>query len=435
MIKLIFLNLWNRRRQYAWLFIELIIVTGLAWYILDRPIVFMHDSNMPLGYDADRLAIIEMAELPAGSKNFITADSTEEAAEANFERSLDLVRQYEGVERVTALGNYGLINSLGISLTSRRTASDDPEKRIPANTVVTFFPGLEFFETYGLQAAPGSPSAEELSKNLQEGDIVITESMARIHWPDGDAVGKSFIYIPQGGDTIFTHIGGVIRDFRYQTHLRTAAIELQPSRSNINYHSFKIIARLDKDVDADSWVKGFRSWAVDHMKAGNLYCKSVMSYKDMISDTEFNSGMTTSIRSAWLMAAFFLINLILGVTGSFYLQTRRRITEMGLHRSFGARKGNILSIIMGEGLMLSVISFLIGDLIYLQYAVKAGLSQGHINNGSLQPVASWVTDFGAHFTVVSGIILAIILVCVAVGTWLPARNISRINIVDALRDE
>ena len=40
-----------------------------------------------------------------------------------------------------------------------------------------------------------------------------------------------------------------------------------------------------------------------------------------------------------------------------------------------------------------------------------------------------------HFFVISAIVYALILVCTLIGTYLPAREVSRVDPVDALRDE
>lgn len=53
MLKLIFKNLWARRRRNGWLLAELILVSIVTWIILDPVIVVTHDRSIPLGYDAD----------------------------------------------------------------------------------------------------------------------------------------------------------------------------------------------------------------------------------------------------------------------------------------------------------------------------------------------------------------------------------------------
>jgi ABC-type antimicrobial peptide transport system permease subunit len=146
-------------------------------------------------------------------------------------------------------------------------------------------------------------------------------------------------------------------------------------------------------------------------------------------------GISTERNTKLLLAVFFLVNLVLGVIGSFYLQTRRRVTEMGVHRSFGASRRNIIAILMGEGFALTTVSFIIGDLLYLQYALKYGLDTGFGNNIMYNIINNWVTNFNEHFAIISAVVYVILMACVAIGVYLPARSVSRINPVDALRNK
>lgn len=92
--------------------------------------------------------------------------------------------------------------------------------------------------------------------------------------------------------------------------------------------------------------------------------------------------------------------------------------------------------LLGEGTVLTVISVLAGCFLYLQYAMSEGLFQGYgLEKVPETMISHWVTGFGTHFIGVSGIVLAIILSVVLVGIYIPGRNISRVNPVDALRDE
>ena len=63
MFKLIWKNLWARRRKNGWLLAELILVSIISWVVLDPVIVVTHDRNIPLGYDAERLCLISLGAL------------------------------------------------------------------------------------------------------------------------------------------------------------------------------------------------------------------------------------------------------------------------------------------------------------------------------------------------------------------------------------
>ena len=53
----------------------------------------------------------------------------------------------------------------------------------------------------------------------------------------------------------------------------------------------------------------------------------------------------------------------------------------------------------------------------------------------LNLVDSWIFHFGEHFMNISLICYVVITATVLVGVYFPARSISNVNPIDALRDE
>ena len=166
--------------------------------------------------------------------------------------------------------------------------------------------------------------------------------------------------------------------------------------------------------------------------SGNQYIHKMRSYEQIITESEA-SNSTPIYRRNLAMAAFFLVNLCLGVIGTFWLQTRTRREEVGVMLSFGATRSDIVRLLMGEGTVLTVVASLTGFLLYLQYALKEGLAKGQ--NWVESTESYWVSDFTSHYLLVSLVIFLILLVVVLVGIYIPARNISRIPPTEALRDE
>ena len=132
-----------------------------------------------------------------------------------------------------------------------------------------------------------------------------------------------------------------------------------------------------------------------------------------------------------ILAVFFLINLALGVTGAFWLQTRSRREEVGIMLSYGAAPGNICRLLMGEAAILASFAWLVGCLIYLQY----GLAEGNWYEQGYVVPSLWINNFWLHYIVVSLIVYIIIIVVVLLGVFIPAYKISRIPPTEALRDE
>ena len=53
MFKLIIKNLWSRRKRNGWLLAELMLVTVVAWVIIDPLVMAVVVKTTPYGYDTD----------------------------------------------------------------------------------------------------------------------------------------------------------------------------------------------------------------------------------------------------------------------------------------------------------------------------------------------------------------------------------------------
>ena len=82
---------------------------------------------------------------------------------------------------------------------------------------------------------------------------------------------------------------------------------------------------------------------------------------------------------------------------------------------------------------------IVGFTIYRIFIIKDdGLAKatGWENSAALREVMPmWWDDFTTHFAVISVLIYVIMLIIVMLGIYIPARRISRVNPVEALREE
>jgi len=428
MWKLIIKNLWSRRRRNGWLLAELVLVSVVTWVILDPVVVMWHDRTLPVGYDAERLCLVEVARMDARAPGY-DAQASDSLA---FSRLMDKVRALPEVEHAAPIFSFAYMESQG---SSSRGFRRDSVHYVHAGMVFAT-PGQQYFETYGFRPVPGSPSAEELSARAWgERDVVLTRSVADALFPEGGALGK-WIDKPIGSTTEEDgyHIVGIVEDVRAYTTLRSAHYVFRRDGQTAPVSSEgRILIRLKPDVSPRRFLHDFRPWMVRELRSGNLFGRTADSYTQLIRDYEYSQGFTNRIRLNTALAAFFLMNLCLGVIGTFWLQTRKRSEEAGVMRSFGATPGYIVRMLLGEGAVLCTVAFLVGCFGYFQYALKEGLSNGA--NWGETLTAHWVSHFGTHFAGVSLIVYLLLLAVVSLGISLPARGISRVNPVDALRDE
>ena len=98
MFKLIWKNLWARRRKNGWLLAELILVSIISWVVLDPVIVVTHDRNIPLGYDAERLCLISLGALQPQAPGYDAEAQDSATLVDNYYNLVRYVKDFDGVE-------------------------------------------------------------------------------------------------------------------------------------------------------------------------------------------------------------------------------------------------------------------------------------------------------------------------------------------------
>ena len=447
MWKLILKNLWARRRRNGWLLAELILVSIISWVILDPVIVVTHDRNIPLGYDADRLCLVSLAALQPNAPGY---NAEAQDSVSLVDGYLSLVRHagsFEGVELATPLLGFCYPNSQGNGNTSYTAEGDT----VPHQVMwMQFLPHTQFFETYGFRPGTGRTPRQLSDYDYTQQDIVLTENAAYEIFGTKDAQGKRTVSYSRG-DTLYKQVTGTLGTIKAYSDWRPTSVAFIPTLSidagDIPDYA-QILIRVKENVSMKRFIHDFRPWMLKEMRRGNLFARCISPYSDLIADLEADSSAPIYRRNL-AMAVFFLLNLCLGVIGTFWLQTRARREEVGVMLSFGATPRRIVCQLLGEGTVLTVIASLTGFLAYLQYAMKEGLDNGldwhnssvtawssNFGTAAVEPLETyWVSDFTQHFFIVSLVILLILLAVVLVGIYIPARSISRIPPTEALREE
>lgn len=431
MLKLIVKNLWARRRRNGWLLAELILVSIVSWIILDPVVVVTHDRSIPLGYDADRLCMVSMGTLQPQAPGFEPQAQDSAVMIDNLLLFVRRIKDYPGVEQTTPILGFCYPNSQGNSNSMMYAEGDTIEKSVMR---IEFLPHTHFFETYGFGSGKGMTPEQLSNYNYTQHDIVMTENALECLFHNQDPYGKR-CWASDHGDTTYMPVVGVVETFKIYSEWRPVPIMFIPVVSfdmiDISENA-RILIRLKENVSMDRFLHEFRSWMVKELRAGNLFARNVQSYEQLIADREY-TGATSIYRRNLAMAGFFLVNLCLGVIGTFWLQTRTRREEVGVILSFGGTPRHIVRLLMGEGIVLTFIAVLTGCLLYLQYALKEGVTAA--SNWVESTETYWVTDFTMHYLIVSVIVFLVMLAVVLAGIYIPARKISRIPPTEALRDE
>lgn len=431
MWKLILKNLWSRRRRNGWLLAELILVAILSWYIFDPVMVVTYERHLPLGYDADRLCMVSVGMLPQEAPGYEPQAADSASLMQTYLNLVDRARQHPDVEQATPVLSFVYPGAMG-----NGTSSFIAEGDSVAHTAlfIEFLPHTHFFETYGFQSGKGSMSAAQLS-DLDNGDYyIMTEDLL-------EGMFCTHIYRNQrcwkvnGADTCYTAVKGTVKSCKYLSDKRPVPIVFMPLQNpdiRSSLDNMRIVVRLKEGVRMERFLHDFRPWMLRQLRIGNLYARELQSYDEINAAREFSDSTVLYCRSLSI-ALFFLVNLCLGVIGTFWMQTRTRREEVGVMLSYGATPHRIRLLLLGEGTALTTLATFIGCFIYLQYAFSEGLNTGSSLMEAVTP--SWVDNFGLHFFLVSLMVYVILLLVVWIGIYISARRISSISPTEALRDE
>ena len=308
MFNIIISNLWRRRRQNMWLFIELIIVTILTWVIIDPTLVELYDVCSEQGYDTDRTVYIEMGIVPFKSTKFDKEAWTPDGMAHNHETILSRLKNIPEVENAARICNILGGDTFSFVPTVTEWQKNDSSFNY-WTSFVRVYRNSDFFNVYGIEAADGYPSLKDVEANsVSDNDILITETLDRELW--GNQTGlkdKYFLVLRYRGDyvdTIRNNVVGVVKDFHINSYMRTKmnVIQLSAFESAELQLPPKIIVRLKEGIDADRFAEEHLEDICDMLRIGNLYVKSVCSQNSLLRKTEAIRGVTSSLNLSILVA-------------------------------------------------------------------------------------------------------------------------------------
>ena len=443
-------NIWSQRTNNVWLFLELIVVCFVAWTQLDPIIVRLYYRSLPSGIDGDRMVVANILstrpyDIADNSMTQEERDNQYWKREAEYGEEANVIKRQllaiDGVEQASiadpVMGIYArtdLFSSPGGFSNMLRYAWQNDTVLV---NDICYAKDEHFFETYGIQPIAGCKTSKELS-DIDQGWIV-SQSLAEYYFGSPEAAINKELHAAFFADGDWHQpIVAVVNDVHVsEKDYNTWAVYSNNGTIRTGGSQNLIVLRLKPGINPRRFAEeqNYHAW---NYASDNYAVASFTAYDDIGSSR--NQFATPSLSYDFNLqiatAVFFLINLCLGVIGTFWMQTKRRTEESGIMRAFGATKRRIMSMFLAEGWVLATVSMFIACVLYLNY-VKMGFGELCISTHQpgTQPDPTWVADKPLHFLIVSAIVYLIILCTVLIGTAIPAVKIIGAKITNALRDE
>ena len=337
---------------------------------------------------------------------------------AFYQQLLAGVEALPGVQSAGAISYLPLATSGGSSaLMPEGMPRNFPQYPIPYGLVDAHWrvatPG--YFRVMGITLVQGrfltsSDTAEALRA------VVVDENLARRAWPGEEyIVGKRLAFPRRGAEQDWWTVVGVVRHTRHIRLERQDTLQayfpLAQSPSRLSMHVV-----LKTMSDPGSVLSAVRN------EVGSLDAALPLFDVEMM-DRRLAQSMAQPRFNVLLMGLFAALALILGAVGLYGVisySVSQRTHEIGIRMALGARRGAILRMVVGQGMLLSIVGAVLG--------LAGGVALTRYLESLLFGVAS--TDI-LTFSAVPALLLTVALL----ACYVPARRATKVDPMVALRYE
>lgn len=276
--------------------------------------------------------------------------------------------------------------------------------------------GPNYFHTMGIPIVQGRDFSQRDSRAAPR-VVMVSKAFADRYWPQQDAIGKRLKYGPADSKNPWFEVIGVARDAKYRS------IQQDPVAEPVLYG-----ALLQSDVIINMSLLVRTGSAPDGM-IGALRSEiqridpqiPVYSVATVAERLRKSSAATRSY--ALLLTLFAALALTLATVGIYTVITfwvTQRTREMGIRMALGAQQGNILRLVVGQGLRLAILGVLFG--LAAAFALTRAMTSILFEVSAFDPLI-----FAGLSALIAGVA---ILAC-----YVPARRGTRVDPIIALRYE
>jgi macrolide transport system ATP-binding/permease protein len=288
-----------------------------------------------------------------------------------------------------------------------RDENAESNRKIANISAVT--PG--YFDTMHIPILRGRNLSEEGGGENAPKVAVISETMAKTFWPGEDAVGRRFRYYNREGSF---EVIGVARDVK--------AISLGETPVPMLYTPFRDLPDGGITIFIHTVGAPGPMLAETHRVIRNIDNRISIPYEKTVAQ-HLTFALWPSWMGAVLLGTLGLLALVLasvGVYGVMAYSVSQRTRELGIRMALGAQSGQVLQLVLRQGMLLAGIGMLLGLL--------AAFGSTRLASTFLYGVNP--SDPMVFFGVTSLLSAAAFAAC-----YLPARRALNIDPVMALRFE
>jgi putative ABC transport system permease protein len=243
---------------------------------------------------------------------------------------------------------------------------------------------------------------------------VVSQSLVRKYWPNEDPIDQTIQFGNMDGDLRLLHIVGVVGDVHdYGVDVAVSPTVYANAQQRLPSSSLNVVVRAQAGPAA--LVPAMRE------AVRSLDPQLPLNFRTL--DQVFSSSLDQRRFSLVIFGVFGTVALLLaamGIYGVTSYTVAQRTQEIGIRMALGARMGDVLKLVLRNGMSLVMIGAVVG--------VLGALATTRVMSSLLFGVAP--TDLVTFIAVV-----VVLLIVALVACYIPARRATKVDPLVALRYE
>ncbi|HEX9761412.1 MAG TPA: ABC transporter permease [Candidatus Acidoferrales bacterium] len=271
----------------------------------------------------------------------------------------------------------------------------------------------DYFKAMGVRLIKGREfTAADHADSLPV--CIVDETMVRTWWPNEEPIGKKLKLGGFNSTNPYLEVVGVVAHVKNYGVDQASRVETYLPYTQNASGFFSLIVRTD--VAPGSLTTGIRQavLAVDP----DVPVYNIRTLEDIV-----DASVASRRLSMWLLGVFAALALVLsavGIYGVMSYSVAQRTHEIGVRMALGAQPGDVMRLVIGQAVRLTVIGLVLG------LGAAYGLSRW---------MASLLFEMSATDPLTYAVIPFILAVVAVLATYIPARRAMRVDPVIALRYE
>ncbi len=328
-----------------------------------------------------------------------------------FKQLLERMKSLPGVRWASVSRGLPVEGWNGMGFVTEENPSPPPNEEPDANYLVI---GPDYFRVMGVPLLEGRFFTDQ-DTNESARVVIVNEKLARKQWPGQDPIGRR-LRMDGNNNSPWLTVVGVVGNVRTQWPFPDFLSELYVPYTQYPWLLFPrhLIVRTVSNPTGLATAIAHEVKALDKDQP----VSDIRSLDQLVAEAVAQQRFAMVVLGAF--ASLALILAAVGIYGVMAYSVTQRTHEIGLRMALGAQPGDVLSLVVGRGLILTLVG------------VGAGLAGALALTRFLSSLLYEVrpTDFGT-FAAVSLLLIGVALL----ASYIPARRATKVDPMVALRYE